>query len=242
MNRLVLILFILLVVVIAAKPSRQPQPPDNRSPDLRQRLEDACGQELQTLCPNKGMVWQLYCLYSYPKDQLGESCQKYLGTSTLGGCNEEAKTLCGDHDTVTDILSCLQKNKENLGSDCLRNVEGSLREGSPMKMMEDAIMRSTLFITVVGAVCLMVVLLLASYALLWTKKLSDTRLAVMKQHPSNWKEVSDKWLRLTNQASRSGCCLSFQRLSYWTVEWSPVSNIKLKKQILQNVCEIDICI
>ena len=218
--------------------------PDNRPPDPRQQFLDSCDKDLDSLCPNEGMAWQLYCLYSYPKDQLSVDCQNYLGSSTIGGCNEEAKSLCGTEREVSEIVACLKNNKDKLSSDCLRNIEKSARQSNPMKMMQDAILQSTRRVTNLGLVFLLVPLFISGYAWYWVNiVLAKEQQNILKENPSVWKanaEVDEPFSskRADLWEAQGAWCLSFFRLNYWAIErksWREPFTVT-KKKILQDVC------
>lgn len=234
--------FLLLVYATATKK----QPPVKGNPPekpARAELDEKCGDDIQKYCSTTGNLLEIYCLYSN-RDEISETCNQYLGSTTIGGCNEDAQKLCGQYTSVTDIMSCLTEHKDELTVDCLKNVESHAQEENPLRKMQEEMWSMTKAITFFSIILLCIPMTFVIIVSCCMYNLNRTKNAVLLESPEVWKQDSavlqliggqhtsthnqDPFANQTNPDWR----ISFYQINYWAVEmkhWYQPRQVTRKK-------------
>lgn len=151
-------------------------------------LHKYCESDLELYCSNEARLNSetlvLYCLEHY-KARLSDSCQDWLGSTTIGGCNNDAESLCGDKTSMRDIYECLDANKSNLSKACLANFSNRKNGENPWKMVQTHSKQATQAITSMSIAYLLIPLLGSLWAVTKMRSLHKEQLRVLSEITSS---------------------------------------------------------
>jgi hypothetical protein len=191
-------------------------------------LQQYCQDDILKFCSDgmyhshHGNLFMIYCLEEN-KSKLTTACNKYLGTTSIGGCDDDAQALCPDELSLQGIMNCLSSKKVELTEACLNNIQNA--SDNPWIEARNRLRHITGAITIISLAYLLIPLLVVIWAsrLMWKlhtaqKRIlrSDTMSLQLNKSPFvSHSDMNRDNISNDRNGFQSSWNISFLNISYW---------------------------